>query len=162
MNCVGKAEDRRQVDYHDVKSILQVIDEIEKSLEVLTRPSDVGGGARYKVNPRALFDGNDIVGCASVLKKISQRETKILIEEPRGAGATQIRIDEDNLFAGQRCRAREGESMGGFPLAAGRGRYAEGGAGLASPSGSRSRARDGEGNVGPGKTNCLGAQRPVL
>src|SRR6266849_1234341 len=118
MDRVGKAEDRRQVDYHDVKSILQVIDEIKKSLEVLTRPRDVGGGARHKVNARALFEGNNVNGCASVLKKISQRGTKLLIEEPRDAGAKQIRIDEDNLLAGQRCRAREGESMCGFPLAA--------------------------------------------
>ena len=80
------------------------------------------------MNARALFDGDNVVGCAPVFKKIPQRETKILIEQPRDAGAAQIRIDEDNVFAGQRCRPRKGESMGGFPLAAGRGSYAEGGA----------------------------------
>src|ERR1700730_18412913 len=111
MDRVGKAEDRRQIDYHEGKSILQVTDEIEKSLEVLTRPRDVGGGARHKVNARALFDGNNVVGCASALKKISQGETKLLIEEPCNAGATPIRIDEDNVFAGQSCRPRKGESM---------------------------------------------------
>ena len=99
-DCLGKAEDRRQIDDHNGKSILQVIDEVEKSPEVLARPSDVGGGARHKVNARALFDGDNVVGCAPVFKKIAQRETKILIEQPRDAGATQIRIDEDNVFAG--------------------------------------------------------------
>src|ERR1700730_5682279 len=124
MDRVGKAEDRRQIDYHDGKSILQVIDEVEKSMQVLTGPRDVGGGARDKVNTRALFDRNNVVGSASVLKKIPQGETKLLIEEPRDAGATQIRIDEDNIFSGQRCRPGKRESMHGFALAGGRGSYA--------------------------------------
>src|SRR6266478_2060360 len=52
--------------------------------------------------------------------------------------------------------------MGGFPLTAGRGSYAEGDALPAPPKGSRSRARDGEVNVGPGHAKCLGERRPVV
>src|SRR5205085_982459 len=69
---------------------------------------------------------------------------------------------KDNAFARQSCRPRKGESMGGFPLAAGRGSYAERGA-LPPPSKrSRSRAGDGKLDIGPGHTKCLGERRPIV
>ncbi len=80
-----------------------------------------------------MFDANNVMSGASILKKIAEREAKILIEEPRGAGAPQVRIDEDDVFTGQRRRPRKGERMDRFPFAAGRGSYAEGGAGPPLP-----------------------------
>ena len=52
--------------------------------------------------------------------------------------------------------------MGGFPLAAGRRSYAEGGAQPPSPQQSRPRVRGGKVNVGPGHTKCFGKRRPIV
>src|ERR1700736_3525215 len=53
--------------------------------------------------------------------------------------------------------------MEGFALPARRGSYAEDGARpRAANEGSRRRARDGQLNIGPGYTKCLGECRPVV
>ena len=40
-----------------------------KSLKIPGCPSEAGGGARHEVNARALFDANDVMSGASILKK---------------------------------------------------------------------------------------------
>src|SRR5438045_1137829 len=52
--------------------------------------------------------------------------------------------------------------MGGFPLAAGCGSYAEGGARPPPENGSRPGSRDCELNVCPGHPKCLGECRPIV
>ena len=87
---------------------------------------------------------------------------KPLVEEPRNAGATQIRIDKNDPLARQRRRSREGKSMSGFPLTAGRGGYAEGSARPPSAERSRFGTLDGELYIGPGKPKRLGKRGPIV
>jgi hypothetical protein len=52
---------------------------------------------------RRPFSDDHVVGCAALVKEISQREAKILIDlidEPGDAGSAQIGIDKDDAFAG--------------------------------------------------------------
>src|SRR5712692_2052893 len=74
-DCLGKAEDRRQVDYDYSELLLQAIDQLDKSLEILARPGEFDRGAPHKVCTRSLFDGDNVVRRALASEKISQGKT---------------------------------------------------------------------------------------
>jgi len=124
-DCLGKAEDRRQVDYDYSELLLQAIDQLDKSLEILARPGGFDRGARHKVRTRSLFDGDNVVRRALASEKISQGKTRAMVDEPRDAGSTQICIDENDPIARQCSRSRKGERMGGLPLTGDRGGFVE-------------------------------------
>src|SRR5207253_2034188 len=121
----GKAEDRRHVDNNQGELGFQVLDKLSKSPKILVCPRGFDGGARHEVGAGPLFNGDNVILRAATMEKIAQGETKVLAEEARDTGSTQIRIDENDLIAGQRGCPRKGESMGGLPLTGGRGGYAE-------------------------------------
>ncbi len=85
-----------------------------------------------------------------------------MVDEPRDAGSTQICIDENDPIARQCSRSRKGERMGGLPLTGDRGGYTEGSASSLKSERSPLRALDGELEIGPGQTKCLGQDGPFI
>src|SRR5262249_3313575 len=155
-------EDRGQVYDHDREALLQVIDEIDKSLDVLARPSGMDWGAWHEIYSRPLLDGDDLLGRTLALKEIPQCETTGLIEEPRDTRSTHISIDKDDLLTGQRRGPRKRKSMSGFTFtSSGRG-DAECDAGAPSGEPGYPRALDGELYVRPGKPKCFGDHRQLV
>src|SRR5947207_2140631 len=97
-----------------------MIDKLAKSLKVLAFPRGFDRRAWHETDAGPLFDGDNLLGRAPALQKIAQGETKVLAEETRDTGATQVCIDENDPIAGQRGCPSKCKSMGGFSLASGR------------------------------------------